>query len=88
MKSREEGQWFSVFRNQEFPINHGYYITRQPSTEERQDGIEWEQARTQETAFFKDPKCCWIKEDNSRLGVEKLVQALSRRLSIMIAKTY
>jgi hypothetical protein len=88
VKPGEEGKWFSVIRNQEFPLDHGYYITRQPSTKERQDGIRREQATAQETAFFSSESCFWSKESKNRLGTENLAQALSKRLSRMIGQTH
>ena len=86
VKAGEEGKWFGVLRNQTFPIAHGYYITRQPSTEERKRGMQWEEARAQEVAFLTNRDCCWNKEDKRRLGTENLVHALSKQLSVMIAK--
>ena len=88
VKPREEGKWFNVVRNREFPLDHGYYITRQPSTEERQDGIQWEDARAQETVFFGNESCCWSRENKDRLGTDNLIKALSKRLSRMIAQTH
>ena len=84
----EEAKWFDVFRNKTFPIEHNYYVTRQPTTHQRQSGMTWDERRAQETAFFNDHSSIWRNEDRNRQGTEKLVAALSNRLSIMISKRY
>jgi hypothetical protein len=88
VKEGEEAKWFAVFRNQTFPIEHKYYITRLPETVQRQRGMTWEQGRVQEKDFFGRNTCIWKNEAKDRQGTDKLVLALSKRLSIMINKRY
>jgi len=70
----------------EHKLKHGYYVTRQLSTEQVQEGKSWEDGRDQERAFFSDKNRPWGTEDPERLGTEKLVTAVSRMLENMISE--
>jgi hypothetical protein len=62
-------------------------MTRQPSTEEREENMTWEEGRVQERLFFES-QWPWCEEEKTKLGTDNLIMALSEVLSRMIAKRY
>jgi|SRR5579859_6630774 len=82
----EHDPWIDVLTGKSHPLLLGYYATRLPSQKE----IEqiWETSRRKERNFFqsKEP---WNKVPNKeRLGTDKLIGALSARLSQMIQNMF
>jgi len=86
VQPREHKKWIPVLRGLEHKIKHGYYITRQRSTEQVQEGKSWEDGRIQERGYFASRVGPWHNEDKERLGTEKLVAALSQMLEGMISE--
>ena len=95
----EEGPWPAVFHNETIPLKYGYYIAKQPETEERKDGMIWQTARAKEKEFFNKFVASWpkrkewkqwrdVKGWEDRLGTENLSKALSTVLSRMIANRF
>ena len=75
--------WLDIINNKSHLLKHGYYVTRQPSSNEITEGVSWEASRERERNFFtiQSP---WCDSDRNRLGTEALTEALSIRLSHMI----
>ena len=65
-------------------LQHGYFVTRLPSSKEM--GQSWEETRQKEHNFFQSNKI-WNQVNKSQVGVENLVEFVSRRLSEMIEQT-
>jgi hypothetical protein len=83
----ELGQWMKILQNDskgEHHLLHGYYVTRQLSTEEREKGIiERGEAKEIERNFFLADSV-WRGVDQNRLGTWNLANALSGHLTNMI----
>lgn len=85
VQPRTEDQWLRILHNEDYQIRHRYYITRQMDPEQV-GRLSWEEGRNQAHIFFnKEP---WRTVDRNYVGVEKLTEALSTRLSAMIENTY
>lgn len=85
----EHHNWFKILSNQSHKLQLGYYATRLPSSQEMDQ--TWEQARQAEASFFLSTEPWNSKSnasDRSRLGTNKLTEALSMRLSEMITETF
>ncbi len=81
----EHKDWLRIFRNKdsEHSLRHGYYVTRQPSTEQAAEGMTWKAAREQERTYFAHD-VIWRHEADERKGTEKLIPALSSQLTTLI----
>jgi len=79
--------WLKILRNKsQYPLHHGYYVTRQLTTTERESGlVSWKGGRETEQLFFSEHRI-WCLEDPERLGTENLSNALSRLLAEQIRK--
>lgn len=92
VKEGEEQQWLDVLRNDpkaHFPIEHGYYMTLRPSTDQRKQNMSWDYAQAQELEFFKSKEPWCLQESlKTRLGTNNLIPALCKLLSGMIADRY
>lgn len=88
----EEGQWLKILENQPkgaHHLLHGYYVTRQLSTPQREAGdIRPSRAKEIECDFFQEPDTIWRKVDQTRLGTWNLSNALSCHLAKMIKERY
>lgn len=76
--------WLKVVEGTSHALRHGYFITRLPSSKEA--GQSWEETRQKESNFFQSSSP-WNKVNKRRVGVEKLVEFVSQRLSEMIEQT-
>jgi hypothetical protein len=82
------GHWNKVLRGDTFELGHGYFVTRQPSQTELQEGITHAEAREIERQFFESP--LWTSRFpgfEERLGTLKLQQFLSDLLAQLIVKS-
>ena len=73
--------WLKILNGKSHQLHHGYYTTRLPSPKEMNQ--TWEEARNKERNFFMS-KQPWCHVDKNRVGIGKLTEALSVRLSQMI----
>ena len=79
--------WNEVLSGKSYKFGYGYYVARQPSSQEIAMGITHAQAREAESAFFESEQ--WKSRFhgfNERLGTRKLQIALSEMLSRLILK--
>lgn len=81
----EHEHWLKIINNKSHILHHGYYMTRLPAnpTETLQNA----DARPKEARYFAGHQH-WKTADRNRLGIPKLTDALSTRLSIMIEETF
>jgi hypothetical protein len=49
----EEDQWLDILRNGKFPIEHGYYMTKQLSTKDRKKNMTWEEGAGTRTRILQ-----------------------------------
>lgn len=71
-----------VLSGRKYPMGYGWFVTKQPSQKELQQGITHQQARQREADFFAAGP--WIEElasHRDRLGTVALQDALSRLLT-------
>lgn len=83
----DEPRWIQFIRNEREPLENGWYSVKQPSSSQIRDGITWEQARQNETAYFEGSP--WNELDSTfkqHLGTKNLVNKLSLILSDLIAR--
>jgi hypothetical protein len=71
---------------EDFPLGHGYYVTKQPSQQELDEGITYQEARIREENFFKHtaPWSTEFAEFSPRFGTQALQAKLSNTLTRMI----
>ena len=88
--SGEEDNWLRYIRNQEEPLEHGWFSVKQPDSRAIAAGITWEEAREKEHEFFstQSPWNVLDLEYQNRLGTDKLVDRLSDVLSECISQRY
>ncbi|KAI9652011.1 MAG: hypothetical protein M1831_007252 [Alyxoria varia] len=80
-------QWSSLLNNKKFSVGHGYYVTKQPSQKELNEGISHEQARANERAYFEqtEPWSTYFVNHRAKCGTEKLREKLSQLLAAVIS---
>ena len=71
----------------ERPLLHGYYVTRLAKPQELRQNVSWRDIRQREREFF-DSKKIWSSNPKCRCGTGILTDALSERLSKMIADRF
>jgi hypothetical protein len=88
MAAGDEKVWLPVIRNEDKPLENGWFSVKQPSTLEIERGITWEEARSQERDYFafNPPWSTLDYAHQQQLGTANLVERLSRLLSQLIAK--
>ncbi|KAH8110473.1 P-loop containing nucleoside triphosphate hydrolase protein [Phellopilus nigrolimitatus] len=81
----EEHRWIQYVKNEEEPLELGWFCVKQPDPAQLRRGITWEEARAKEKTFFttKEP---WCSLTSQNLGTANLVERLSDTLSDLIAK--
>ncbi|KAI0077225.1 hypothetical protein K474DRAFT_1596469 [Panus rudis PR-1116 ss-1] len=84
----EEERWLRFIRNEEEPLDNGWYSVKQPDSRALKAGITWSDARTAERDFFSvtSPWSSLDYSDQQRLGTMNLTERLSSILSELIAK--
>jgi len=85
----EHDQWLQILRNNgEHRLTHGYYVTRQLTTEQRQARFTTldETGESEDKYFKKHP--VWSRVNESLRGTSNLTNALSHHLAIMIQEMY
>ncbi|KAI1783118.1 P-loop containing nucleoside triphosphate hydrolase protein [Ganoderma leucocontextum] len=84
----EESSWLRYIRNQDEPLEHGWFSVKQPDSRAIAAGITWEEAREKEREFFTtgSPWNALDLEYQNRLGTHKLVDRLSDVLSDCISR--
>ncbi|KAN0060747.1 hypothetical protein ACQY0O_007405 [Thecaphora frezii] len=79
--------WQDVLLGNVEALRHGYFVVKNPSTKDLDEGITYEEARHKERMIFQTPD--WLSLPQSaraRLSTEKLVQHLSHVLESFIRK--
>ncbi|TBU52257.1 P-loop containing nucleoside triphosphate hydrolase protein [Dichomitus squalens] len=86
--SGEEGSWLRYIRNEDEPLEHGWFSVKQPDSRAIATGITWAEAREKEREFFatSSPWNILDLEYQNRLGTTKLVERLSDVLSDCISQ--
>jgi hypothetical protein len=84
----EEGnfdQWLSIVNGQTHYLRLGYFMTRLAGPTNKEAEKSCAEIREAERQYFKNKKGPWANEaDDSRLGTDKLIDALSEALARMI----
>jgi hypothetical protein len=86
--SGDESSWISLIKNEKEPLLNNWFCVKQPSFEDLQRGIGWQEARENERVFFSTAQA-WSTLDpiyQKYLGTHNLVERLSTILSDLIAK--
>ncbi|SPO39909.1 uncharacterized protein PSFLO_05390 [Pseudozyma flocculosa] len=81
------GYWQDVLLGQVQPLRHGYFVVKNPSTKDLDEGITYGEARAKERLLFQRSE--WLSLPSlsrERLGTEKLVNRLSSLLETFIRK--
>ncbi|KAF7351392.1 hypothetical protein MSAN_01570900 [Mycena sanguinolenta] len=78
--SNMRDQWLDVIEGRRHPLNHGYFCTRQPDDDERNNKITPAQARRAEINFFSATAPWSTTTHKDRFGTENLVATLSALL--------
>jgi len=86
---KPDGTLELILRNEKFEFGHGYFVTKQPSQEELEQGITHSIARVQERQFFElnEPWRSELSAFKGRFGTEQLQEALSQELTVAIFKS-
>lgn len=85
----EHEAWLDVLAGKNHKLTHGYYVTKQPATQELSQKPDHATARENEKNFFAtDSHWQNVSRDiRNRTGVPKLTSELSRLLSQLIEQT-
>ncbi|KAF7341477.1 hypothetical protein MVEN_01885000 [Mycena venus] len=84
----DEESWLPLLRHEQEFLENNWYCVKQPSSQELNAGITWEEARSRENSFFST-KAPWTALDSTYrryLGTANLVNCLSLILSDLISK--
>jgi len=75
-----------VLQGRNYKLGHGYYVTRQPSQVELDDGIDHRKARSRELEFFSQnhPWNTAFDSFKNRFGTQQLQEKLSKLLAKQI----
>ena len=77
-------------KNEDRPLENGWFSVKQPDPQALRDGITWEEARAAEQEWFSS-NAPWAGLDyelQQHLGRENLMSSMSDLLSSLIAKRY
>ena len=88
--SGEEENWLRFIRNENEPLENGWFSVKQPDSRSLQSGITWPEARAAEQQFFSVTSP-WSNLDlmyQQHLGTANLTERLSDILSSLITKRY
>ncbi|KAJ7081440.1 P-loop containing nucleoside triphosphate hydrolase protein [Mycena epipterygia] len=80
MGSKVRELWLDVIEGRKHALHHGYYCTRQPDDDERNNKITPAQARRAEAAFFAKTAPWSTSTHKDRFGTDNLVSTLSTLL--------
>ncbi|GAB1526660.1 hypothetical protein RhiTH_009832 [Rhizoctonia solani] len=84
----QEYQWIPLITGQRNPLTNGWFVTKQLSAKEREEGAKWEDARARESEFFVTTKG-WsdiVDRYRDNLGSKGLAMKLGEVLSKEIHK--
>ena len=84
----EEERWLNIIRNDEKPLENGWFCVKQPDSRALAEGITWEEARAKERDYFAFT-APWSSLDYSQqqqLGTANLTERLSSLLSGLITR--
>ncbi|KAF8752604.1 hypothetical protein RHS01_07505 [Rhizoctonia solani] len=79
----QEYQWIPLITGQRNPLTNGWFVTKQLSAKEREEGAKWEDARARESEFFVTTKG-WsdiVDRYRDNLGSKGLAMKLGEVLS-------
>ncbi|KZV76766.1 hypothetical protein PENSPDRAFT_622214 [Peniophora sp. CONT] len=82
--SRSRENWLEVIEGRKRKLSHGYFCTRQPDDEEREQGVDHPTARANETKFFETEQP-WAKSTHrNQFGIQNLVRKIGPLLKRVI----
>lgn len=83
----EEDYWLSFVRDEAEHLANGWFMVKQPSSNDLRQGMTWEEARESEKRFFLT-RAPWSRETpySHRFGTSKLTESLSNILSELIMR--
>lgn len=86
----EEERWTNFIKNEERPLDNGWFAVKQPDSKAIQEGITWEESRAKEYDFFAftPPWSTLDCSTQQHLGTSYVTEQLSNVLSSLIAKRY
>ncbi|KAI0243790.1 hypothetical protein L0F63_000214 [Massospora cicadina] len=81
--------WFQVLNNRRYKLKLGYYIIKNPTKQELDEKVTFKEAREREKIFFKvnSPWNTASASAKERMGVDRLSEALSIRLTELIEES-
>lgn len=81
-------QWIEILRGQAHVLDHGYFVTKQPSQDSLNKGVDSTNARAQEAEFFQtmEPWCTELKDLSHRFGTLNLANYLASELGMLIRR--
>ncbi|KAG8913177.1 hypothetical protein FRC00_002894 [Tulasnella sp. 408] len=84
----DEDRWLKILRGEELVLRNGWYCVKQRGPKELESGVSWEDAKTQEQAFFttEAPWCDLGDSLSGRVGSEALSSELGRTLSKLVSR--
>lgn len=80
--------WLDVVEGRAHRLKHGYFVTRQPDDDERNQGFTNERARQLEMEFFNTNSPWSTSSEPGRFGTRNLTVNLSKLLTDIINKSY
>ncbi|EPS43752.1 hypothetical protein H072_2246 [Dactylellina haptotyla CBS 200.50] len=82
----EHDQWVRILRGREHYLQHGYFVTKQPSQQQLNERISHDEARKHEDIFFNnmEPWRTELADMSDRFGTINLQKFLSKQLASLI----
>ncbi|KAH8110474.1 P-loop containing nucleoside triphosphate hydrolase protein [Phellopilus nigrolimitatus] len=83
----DQDRWIQILENKREPLDLRWFCVKQPNTAQLQQNITWKEAADKETEFFRTEKpwCSLRPSTTMLLGIQPLIEHLSRTLSNLIA---
>ncbi|KAH8091801.1 P-loop containing nucleoside triphosphate hydrolase protein [Cristinia sonorae] len=82
----EYASWFRIIDGKDHPLKLGYFVTKQQSPEELEEGITFDAARLREATFFDNAPWNGRRDLRVRYGTPNLTKELSKLLGVLINK--
>jgi len=81
----EEHAWLGILEGRSHQLKHGYFVTKQRSPEQLEQGMTFDEARQHEALFFQN-QYPWKENKNlrNRMGTPSLTAELSKLLGAVI----
>ena len=86
----DEEQWMSFIKNDEAPLDFGWYCVKQLDAVQLRKGLGWEEARELEAEWFDSTKPwnCLHSKYSEQLGTVNLVEKLAKTLAALITERW